>query len=164
MKTFLFSIAMLCSSFFCLNAQTKFDVNKLEFGGHLGASFGDYTSINISPKIGYAFTPKLSAGLGVSYSYFDYKSFYRNYAGLNLYAHVKPIQNIILLAEPELLRTWGTGTESQIVPCLLLGGGVILPVGNKSGISMTFAYDVIQDKESPYWGELVYSVGYIFSF
>ena len=164
MKTFLLSIAILFLSLSCLNAQTKFDSSKLEFGGQIGASFGDYTSITVSPKIGYAFNQMFSAGLGVSYSYYDYNSYYRNYTGLNFYARVKPIQNIILLAEPELLRTWGTNTESQIVPCLLLGGGVILPIGNKSGISITFAYDVLQNKESPYWRELVYSVGYIFSF
>ena len=164
MKTILLSLALLLSSVFCSSAQTKFDVNRLELGGHLGASFGDYTSINISPRIGYAISSKFSTGIGTSYSYYDYKSFSRNYGGMNLYVHLKPIQNFILLAEPEILRAWGSNIESQVVPCLLLGGGIILPVGNKSGISMTFAYDVLQNKESPYRGELVYSVGYVFRF
>lgn len=164
MKIFYTLCIFLLLSFCNINAQTSFDKNKLEFGGAIGASFGDYTSVQISPQVGYAFTNIFSAGFGVSYLYYDYDSFSKNYAGLDLYARLRPIRNIVLQAQPELYRTWGKNIDSKIVPCLLLGGGVILPLGNAGGISFMLSYDVLQNNSSPYRSQLVYSVGYTIGF
>ena len=50
--------------------------DRIFFGGNFGLSFGNLTSIVISPIAGYRITPKLSSGLGIRYEYFKY-----NYPG-----------------------------------------------------------------------------------
>ena len=150
----------------------KFDKSRLELGGNFGLSFGDSkisgksTALNISPKIGYRFSNYFSAGVGLGYIYRDYSKidFSENYAGLSLYGRFRPIKYIVLLAEPELYRTWGKNFDSRFVPALLLGGGVTLPVGNSGGITITLSYDVLQNDYSPYYDQLVYSIGYVFGF
>ncbi|MCU0396136.1 MAG: hypothetical protein MUF29_09505 [Chitinophagaceae bacterium] len=41
--------------------QKKFDPNRLVFGGIVGASFGDFTFVQVSPQVGYMFNPYLTA-------------------------------------------------------------------------------------------------------
>src|ERR1044072_1328485 len=83
--------------------ETKgFDKSKLFFGGSFGLSFGDQTLINVSPQIGYRFTPMFAAGAGINFIYSSIKSYYSNgdiysrqnlgYAGLNVFGRVYPIQ------------------------------------------------------------------------
>ncbi|MDL2323081.1 hypothetical protein LJC52_03745 [Bacteroidales bacterium OttesenSCG-928-A17] len=149
----------------------KFDKSKLELGGNFGFSFGksqisgNYTSLNISPQVGYRFHPKFSAGFGPSYIYRGYSSgdYSENYGGLTFYGRYRPIRQIQILAQPEFYRTWGNNFDSRFVSSLLLGAGVIVPVGS-GGISFSLAYDVLQNDYSPYWEQIVYSVGYVFSF
>ena len=50
--------------------KTGFDKSKLFFGGNLGLAFGTYTIINVSPQVGYHFSPMFAGGVGVNYSYF----------------------------------------------------------------------------------------------
>ena len=161
-----------------IQAQTtdsgfKFDKSKLEFGGTMGFSFGSSSSLgkstglNISPEIGYRFSNRFSAGAGISYIYRGYSNqdFSENYAGLTFYGRFRPMKYIVLLAEPELYRTWGKNFESRFVPALLLGGGAIIPLGDgNGGVSFTLSYDVLQNDYSPYFDRLVYTVGYVFSF
>ena len=101
------------------NAPTKtkssFDKKKLFFGGNFGLQFGNYTLVDISPQIGYAFSRYASAGLGISYthintsfiSYYDYKDT-RNYAGFNFFGRFYPIPNIVLSVQPEINYFWGS--------------------------------------------------------
>src|SRR5215216_5004176 len=49
--------------------ERGFDPDRLVFGGGLGASFGTYTAVSVSPVIGYRFTDWLAAGVGVGYQY-----------------------------------------------------------------------------------------------
>lgn len=163
MRTFLISCIFSLASL-VVSAQNGFDKSKLEFGGSIGMTFGDYTSINISPQVGYKLTNWLSTGLGVAYLYNDYNDYHTNYAGATLYGRIRPIKNIVLQIQPEFYRTWGNLFDSQFVPCVLVGAGVILPIGNNGGVSMTLSYDLVQDKYSPYNDELIYSVGYVIGF
>lgn len=149
----------------------KFDKSKLEFGGSFGFSFGksssagDYSSLNISPQVGYGFSSKFSAGFGPSYIYRGYSdgNYSENYGGLTFYGHYRPIRYLQILVRPEFYRTWGNNFDSRFVPSLLLGAGAIIPAGN-GGVSFSLSYDVIQDSYSPYWEQIVYSIGYVFSF
>jgi hypothetical protein len=148
---------------------SNFDFSKLELGGNFGLSFGnDASSVIIAPQIGYVFTPKLSAGVGVNYSYYRYSPnphnrISLNYMGFNAYGRVKPANPIVLQIQPEIFRTWGSsyGTSiSQFVATLLVGGGVVIPTGNNGGISLMLYYDLVQNNYSPYRDGLYYSVGY----
>ena len=148
-----------------------FDKSKLTFGGALGLSFGsNYTAVNIAPQIGYQFNQYLAAGGGISYNYYSYSAYRsekqsQSYFGLNLYGRITPVSYIALQVQPEIYRMWASYlSESRVVPCMLVGGGVIMPVGARGGISMMIYYDLIQDDYSPYHSQLVYSVGYVLSF
>ena len=150
--------------------KSGFDKSKLVFGGALGLSFSDnYTVVNIAPQIGYQFSQYLAAGVGVAYNYYSY-SYYSekwsyNYLGFNLYSRITPVKYIALQVQPEIYRMWASDLpQSRMVPCVLVGGGAILPVGAKGGISMMLYYDLIQDDFSPYRDQLVYSIGYVFNF
>ncbi len=157
--------------------QTKssFDKNKLFFGGNLGLQFGDYTLVDISPQVGYAFNQYFAAGLGLTYTYLnsDYYNYEysRSYAGINLFAQVYPIRNIILAVQPEANYLWGKDkypgyevSDNRFVPALVIGAGVRFPVGNVGGMVMMLQYDVIQDDYSPYGNNVFYTVGYTFGF
>ena len=158
---FIFSVFLISST---VNAQSAFDVKKLELGGSFGLAFGKYsTSVKVAPQIGYRFTNMFSAGLGIGYTYYGYDQMDENYAGMNFYARLRPWRYFMIQAQPEFYRTWGT-FKSEFVPCFLIGAGVILPIGNLGGISLSLSYDLIQNNRSPYSDELIYSIGYVFNF
>lgn len=161
----------------------KFDANKLVFGGNIGASFGDFTFVNISPQAGYMFKPWLTAGGGINFIYngIKYRNFngdeiYRqnySYAGLNVFARVFPIRFIMLSAQPELNYSWGktkfsNNTQPEIklegafVPSLLLGAAVVIPSGGRGGMFIGIQKDVIQNERSPYGTQPYINIGFIF--
>ena len=149
--------------------QSELDKNRLIFGGSFGLSFGnDYTSVNIAPQVGYRFSKHFTSGAGLSYIYYNTNNWAQNYFGPNLYAQVNPTQNIVLRIQPEIYMIWGSdgfnNSINKTAPCLLIGGGAILPAGKKGGVSMMLYYDLIQNDHSPYRKQLVYSIGYVFSF
>lgn len=158
------------------SSASKFDKNKLFFGGNLGMQFGSYTLVDISPQIGYAFNQYISAGAGLRFTYVnaEYSSYEatRTYAGFNLFAHVYPIQNIILSFQPGIDYLWGkdkydNGSEfsdNRAVPSFVIGGGLRIPTGNTGAITMMLKYDVVQDEYSPFGDSVFYSVGYVFGF
>ena len=130
-------------------------------------SFGDYTSIDVSPQIGYRWNEFFSAGGGVSYNYHHSSNRYdMNYLGINVFGRVNPVRYIALQIQPELKGSWGKSYGKKIdfryVPTMLVGGGGVIPTGTGS-ISVMFYYDVIQDEYSPYGKNWVCSVGYSFN-
>ncbi|MCL1942337.1 MAG: hypothetical protein FWF54_02125 [Candidatus Azobacteroides sp.] len=158
--------------------QTKssFDKRNLFFGGSLGLQFGDYTLVDISPQVGYAFNQYCAAGVGISYTYqsadfYEYK-YTRSYAGFNIFGRFYPIRNIVLSVQPEADYLWGkdkyySGYEvsaDKFVPVLLLGAGIRIPAGNAGGVMMMIQYDVVQNDYSPYGNNIFYTVGYTFGF
>lgn len=65
---------------FSVSAQkTKFFT-----GGGIGASFGNFTYVNVSPIFGYRFHEKFIAGMGINYQYlkhFNSSQAFQNYGG-----------------------------------------------------------------------------------
>lgn len=143
---------------------------KWSFGGSVGMSFGNYTSVSISPQVGYMWNNIFALGLGLSYNYYDHKDrdYTLNYVGLNLSLRLFPIRYVHLYAQPEVYRRWGSvhgkDTEEKVFAALLLGGGLSLPVGPSSTMHITLYYDVIQDKYTPHGNKIGYSIGYTFNF
>lgn len=178
--------------FFCfgqLSAQDNggeggFDRSRLFFGGNFGASFGDYTMVNVSPQLGYRFSPFFAAGAGVGFQYFSVKTrdFYsgeeiyrtnNGVAGLNIFGRVYPVNFLLLQVQPEINYTWGKykyrdnspdlKLEGKLIPSLLVGGGIAVPTGAGS-LNLTIMYDVIQDPRSPYSIKPFFNMGYNFGF
>jgi hypothetical protein len=159
-----------------------FDKSRLFFGGNLGANFGDYTLVNISPQLGYRFSDFVAAGAGVNFIYnsLKYRDFNNNpiyrdsytITGLNIFGRVYPIRQIMLQVQPELNYVWGkqksyngepdVRVAPKFVPSLLVGGGAAIPTGRGAFIAM-LQYDVLQNG-IPYGTRPFLSFGYNMGF
>jgi hypothetical protein len=155
-----------------------FDPQRLVIGGSLGASFGNYTFVNVSPQVGYMFNQYITAGAGINYIYNSYK--YSNgdrdnysFAGINLFSRVFPVRFLFLSVQPEINYSWGKyKTESPSlpdidyggawVPAFLVGAGAVLSPGGKGGIFLSIQYDVVQNGRSPYGTVPYFNIGFGF--
>ncbi|HTS44968.1 MAG TPA: hypothetical protein VMH01_11270 [Puia sp.] len=167
------------------SGQKGFDKSKLFIGGAFGLAFGSYsTAINISPQVGYRFSPLFAAGAGVNYAYYNYKYYtYSNtlyekdiysYAGMNIFGRLYPIPFLFIQAQPEVNYIWGKQQyynpdgeykiPSQFVPSLLLGGGAAIPTGRNGAVTFSILYDVVQNSLSPYYHQPLYAFGFAFGF
>jgi hypothetical protein len=163
-----------------------FDPNRLVIGGSLGASFGDYTFVNLSPQVGYMFNQYITAGAGINYvfqsvktyqagtSNYIYKENY-SYVGMNLFARVFPIRFLFISAQPELNYGWGKvkfndeyfqdpdiKQDGKFIPSFLVGAGAVLSPNGKGGMFISLQYDLIQDDRSPYGTKPYLSIGFGF--
>lgn len=153
--------------------EKGFQKEKLFVGGNFGLTFGNYTLINVSPQIGYRFTNFFAAGVGINMQYVSLKRkdnngdpYYKTsqgVAGLNIFGRVYPIKQFMLQVQPEMNYVFGKekyfqtsyqneqvyNLNTEIVPSILLGGGLVIPSGRGAFITSVF-YDVLQDANSPY--------------
>ena len=144
-------------------------VKRLYFGGYFGLQFGTYTSIDVSPLIGYRVTPDFNVGIGVIYNYtsFDYgpptgQHGYSSWGG-RLTANYTLFDLITLGAEyqyrtVELYNVFEQSFENQGVNVLFLGAGVRQQVGRNAFMFIMAYYDVLQEKYSPY-PNVVFRIG-----
>lgn len=149
--------------------EKGFQKDKLFVGGNFGLTFGDYTLINVSPLVGYRFNRWSAAGMGLNAQYLSVKERYNGelysktsegIVGLNIFGRLYPIQQLMVQLQPEFNYRFGNKiyyqptrqeykTDAQIVPSLLLGGGIVFPSGNGAFIASIF-YDVLENPNSPY--------------
>jgi len=155
--------------------------DRIFFGGNFGLSFGNTTSIIISPIAGYRLTPRLSSGIGLRYEYF--KSNYPGYVpydthifGGSLFSRYMVIKNlsesiglgglnsgIFLQGEYEMLSL-----ESQYfdlanpVPgsrfnlhSVLIGGGIYQPIGGRSAFLLTVLWNLNESYHSIYANPII---------
>ena len=162
--------------------RSGFQKERLFVGGNFGLAFGDYTLIDVSPQIGYRFSNLFAAGLGLNFQYVstkqrtfsgsDYMKTSQGVTGLNLFARLYPIQQIMLQVQPEANYIFGKQIyygppqeeykmDAMIVPILLVGGGAVIPSGRGAFIASVF-YDVLQNTNSPYGARPIYKFGFNF--
>jgi len=134
--------------------------DRIYFGGSLGAQFGSYTYINVSPFAGYRATSWLSAGLGFTYMYFKdsrYSVEYSNsYYGPRVFAQVNIWQGLFAYAEYEALNIeyWDVGGRGWLNN-LFLGGGFQQSIGGKAFASIMILYNLNDSYYSPYSNPVV---------
>jgi hypothetical protein len=165
-----------------------YDPSKLVLGGGLNASFGGgEVSAGISPMIGYRFTEHFLAGVGLGYQY--YKSVYstdqygnptsystdnivypsvwaRYFVYRNIFADATFEYNIITQVDP-LDDIPGSPNYGDPIPtkstfdvsCLLLGVGYKWALGGRVSVFGELMYDVLQNPNSPYYGQVVPRLG-----
>ncbi len=141
------------------------------FGGNLGASFGTITSIDISPMVGYRLTPKFSVGVGGTYQYLkdsrytpDFKQsiyggrLFSRYiiaddflgAG-NLFAHAE--YETLFAKVPYSDPNTGLRRErTEAFPSFFIGGGLVFPIGNRSGFTISALYNPFYDDNQTVYG------------
>jgi hypothetical protein len=161
--------------------KKKFDPSRLVIGGNLGVSFGDFTFVNISPQVGYMFSPMFTAGAGINYVHSSSKYLLNtneevkesySYAGINLFGRFFPTNFLFLMAQPEINYSWGnikvTGRPEQKlgtawIPSFLIGGGIMAGGrGGRGGVMLSLQYDLVQDPRSPYGTRPFVGMGYAF--
>lgn len=158
-----------------------FQKENLFVGGNFGLTFGNFTLINVSPQIGYRFNRFLAAGTGLNFQYISIKEKYNDgslysktsqgVTGLNIFGRVYPIRQFMLQAQPEANYVFGKqifydsdprqeyNLNAEIVPSLLMGGGLVLPSGRGAFIASVF-YDVLQKENAPYGNRPVINFTY----
>ena len=155
-----------------------FDPQKLFFGGTLGASFGNFTFVNVSPIVGYRFNRFFAAGTGINfiYSNSDYGWYKYEYGivGLPIFGRFYPINFLFIHAQPEMNYNWGKikytngqpeeKLDPKFVPSVLVGAGAAIPLGGngRSAMTVMYQYDLVQDPRSPYGTNPFLSIGFNF--
>lgn len=164
-----------------LNAQPKKEEKKLwdkiYVGGNLGLQFGSLTDVEVSPHIGYYLTPRWSAGVGITYEYYNqapsiynyYKRIETHIYGYNLFTQLSLI--------PDMGKTLGFGNGISIIghaefdqislervfdiaspsyegrywlTSFLVGGGIKQAMGQRSSIYLLVLWDLNETIHSPY--------------
>jgi hypothetical protein len=153
--------------------------DRIFFGGNFGLTFGNTTSVIVSPLAGYHITPRLSAGLGIRYEYF--KSNYPGYVpydthifGGSVFSRFMVIQNmgeaiglggfnsgIFLQGEYEMLSLESEYFD-QTKPSprfnlhsVLVGGGIYQPIGRRSGLLLTVLWNLNESYNSIYANPII---------
>jgi len=159
-------------------------IDRLFFGGNFGLMFGTVTNIEISPLVGYYITPRLAAGAGIRFEYFKDKGYYEPYQttiyGGDLFTRYTIIRDLgeglniglntgvfvqaeweVLSLEKEYFEPPYTEDGRFTVHSILVGGGLIQPVGRKSALLITVLYNLNETSRSPYSNPVV-RVGFTF--
>ncbi len=161
---------ILFSALFQLRAQEVENTRKWQlspnvyFGGNLGLAFGTITSIDVSPLVGYHITPMFSAGVGVTYQYYNDSriNFNTSIYGGNVFAEFAPIKNGYLHAEIEMInfddlnRLSMTGEKRRIWDTgVLLGGGFRQYISERSSINYTILWNLNDNPSSLYQNPII---------
>ena len=173
MKRFEFLFVLILTAMsFNLNAQSLKGVpvkDRLFFGGSLGASFGQYTYVELSPVVGYRVTEKLHAGVGITYMYYNdkYWHYEESVYGGNVFARYFFMESVFGIVQGGALRGNGINEMGQIekmtIPNLWLGVGYAQRLGGNGALMFSLLYDIIDDRNSFYQNPLI-QIGFGFGF
>lgn len=140
------------------------------FGGSFGMAFGNrQTTLSIAPQVGYSQSPYFAIGGGITYNYYHSSKLddKMNYLGLNIFGEINPFPFLSFRLQPELYEGWGKmngkNRSAELIPTILVGGGIRLPL-IKGSVGIMFYYDVLQYDDTPYGDNLFYTIGYTFHF
>ena len=150
--------------------------DRVYMGGGFGAWFSDdFSFVELSPAAGYMITPKLSAGVGITYRYVDRRYYYASgdsfkhssssYGG-RLFARMNLFGPLFAYGEYESINIqfpYANGFTREWVPGAFLGGGFMQPFGRKGGMGIMILYNFQYDAlRSPYNSEWVYRFNFFF--
>jgi hypothetical protein len=153
-------------------------IDRIFFGGNFGMQFGTITNIEVSPLIGYHITPRLSAGIGTRFEYFKDKGLIYPYEttiyGGSVFSRFVVIQNLgeglgiglntglftqveyeMLSLEREYFEPPYNGTGRFLVHSVLVGGGIIQPIGRRSAFLLSVLYNLNESARSPYSNPII---------
>ena len=148
-------------------------LSRMDFGGIIGAQFGDVTYIEVSPIASYRVTEKFHAGLGLTYQYYkvnytgapDYSTssyggsiFARYFIWRDLFAHAEyaPLyvtfydyyyDNLGSYISREQGSTW--------VHDFLVGGGYRQMIGERASINLMILWNINESFYSPYSNPII---------
>ena len=188
-----FVIFLLCFYILPSSAQNNYSFrDRLFFGGNLGLmAGGSYTDIEVSPTVGYYITPRLSAGIGITYEYYnnryhwydtktgDYERYETHVWGGRLFTNYVIINNmndwiplglnfrIFAHAEYEALSyekgflSYGAQGR-EILHSFLVGGGLRFPMGKRSSMNLTVLWNLNSSLNNIYGSGPIIRMGFNF--
>jgi hypothetical protein len=138
---------------------------RLMFGGGIsGLSFGNPTSIGLSPMVGYMATNSTIVGVGMTYQYFAFRGMAAsNLLGQRIFVrqYIPALSQLLgqsfLTAQVENFSDLTNPSYTYSNP-VLVGVGI----GSKYGINLNVMYDLNYTGNSPYGSALVVQVGGFF--
>lgn len=140
-------------------------MDKVFIGGNMGLSFGtNYSYLNLSPNLGYKLTEKMSVGTGVSYIYTKTNGIDFHDYGANVFTRYRVFDQIFAMAQYEVLSyDYGLERGRDIYSTVLVGGGLVQPIGANANFIVSVLYNLLYDVDSlnngPYSSPLVVSGG-----
>ena len=148
--------------------------SRVSVGGGLGASFGNVTYVNISPRLGYWVTQRFNAGISFVYLYLrdnDFPDFEFTTVGYGPYANYTILEKQDYFPEIFLSMEYLNMTSDVIsdftgeivkesFPILFVGGGARLQLGGRAYAQIQLLYDLNESRYSPYQNPL-FNVGFI---
>jgi hypothetical protein len=155
--------------------------DRMFFGGNFGLSFGNTTSIIVSPITGVYITPRLAGGIGVRYEYFrnSYPGtvhYDTHIYGGSVFGRYMIIKNmgeaigfggigtgLFVQSEYEMLSLeskWFDLTNPSpdgrfLLHSVLVGGGLYQPIGSRSGILITVLWNLNESHNSIYSNPII---------
>ncbi|MGM0944858.1 MAG: hypothetical protein ACQEW9_06710 [Bacteroidota bacterium] len=146
--------------------------DRLYYGGNFGMQFGTITLVDVSPLVGVMITERYSAGVGITYQYFNDRRFVggssSTYGG-RIFNRFNVLPNIFIHGELETINfDYFNRAENRFQRiwsnALFLGGGYFAPFGGgRGGANFTFLYNILHDNlRSPYGEPYVIRVGFVF--
>ena len=135
--------------------------DKLFWGGNFGLAFGTNSYVDISPKLGYKLTEKLSAGIGLKYQYIGYNDPHSNYKesfsfyGGSVFSRYNLTNELFLMGEYESLniKNFWISNYGGWTDFFLVGAGYHHNFGGVSAVFAQVMYDVLENPLLPvfYW-------------
>lgn len=154
--------------------------DRIYVGGNVGLQFGTITDIEVSPHVGYNITPRWSAGVGVTYEYYNKKMTYyygfpnppieTHIYGYNLFTRLALIQDMgKFFGIGNGISIIGQGEFEQLslerkhfdylsnnldgrfwIESVLVGGGIKQAIGRRSSIYLLVMWNLNETTNSPY--------------
>ncbi|MBC8173132.1 MAG: hypothetical protein H7X71_04425 [Chitinophagales bacterium] len=149
--------------------------DRIVIGGNVGALFGNYTYVDVSPLVGYKITDKFIAGAGLSYQYVSYHDPYGFYADYKLnvigpraFGQYDLILGLFAYTEYEYLWVSITPEEPYLpykdeIPGLFPGLGYKAQIGDNAYLKILALYNVLYDPLNPLYNS-AFQLRFGFSF
>lgn len=134
--------------------------DRVRFGGNVGASFGDITSIELLPIVSYMVSDKFNAGIGINYLYFRIRydvfnfngqrstfTYENSFYGGRVFGQYFVTPEIFAWAELESMNgnflNRDTFTEERRwVTSPLVGAGYFQSFGGRGGVNFMLLYNL----------------------
>jgi len=165
-STFIF-ILMVCVTFG--EEKKDKDFQRIYTGGNVSMNIRNgFTSVYLSPILGYNITPRFSVGPGVTYQYNKTTTAeFSNYGG-KVFARYRALDFLALQAEYEILSfsrmqvsNDATDTGRTIFKAFFVGASYLQEIpGTRNFVSIAILYNLLENDFNPYGTNPTYRVGF----
>ena len=146
-------------------------VDRLFWGGNIGALVGNPTYVDLSPLVGCKITEKFSVGVGVIYNYYSYKyaniRYTSTFYGGRINARYFILENVFVQAGYDRINRdnpYSIKPNARIwIENYLVGGGLRYQVGDHFYCVATALWNLNETPLSPYRNPII-QIGFIGGF